>query len=161
MPDFFRPCLLSIVIASLAVTGVAHAQEIYKWKNQDGTTHYSERPPLSELSSVEMFEVQLQEPVGLKPDDSYRSALELANSLQAGRLEREKLRLEKERLAQQNRQVQLDAQRYNETYRSQNYNDYSYYYPYRPRHPRPPHHGKPHPPRGQGSNVTNRVYLGR
>lgn len=158
----FPPYLLCIVIASLVVTGTVHAEDIYKWSDQDGTTHYGELPPPLEFSSFEVLEIQLQQPVSSSGDDDYRSALEVANSLQSDRLEREKLRLEKDRLAQQDRQTRLEAQRYNDTYQSQNYNG-RYYYPYRA-YPRPPYHGKPHPrpPQGQqGSSVKKRVYLGR
>ena len=155
--------LLCVAIASLVVAGTAHAQEVYKWTDQSGTTHYGELPPPLEFSSFEVLEVQLQEPVSANGDESYRAALAVANSLQADRLEREKLRLEKDRLAQQERQARWEAQRYNETYRSQNYND-GYYYPYR-RYPHRPYYGKPnhpqYPMQGQGSSVKKRVYLGR
>lgn len=156
-----RPYLLCIVIAGLAVTGSARAEEIYKWKDQSGTTHYVELPPPLEFSSFEVLDVRLQEPVGSGAGGDYRSALAVANNLQAARLAREKLRLEKDRLAQQERQTQLEAQRYDETYRSQNYYG-GYYYPYRP-YRRPPYHGKPHPrpPQGHGSSVQKRVHLGR
>jgi hypothetical protein len=152
-------------VAGILAAGIASAGGIYKWQDQKGTTHYSERPPAVELSSVEVLDVEPAGTVTPAPE-SYRSALELANSLQAGRLEREKLRLERARLAQEERRARLDADRYYGTAQTRYY--YGGYIPYRT-HPGRPHHGKPHPrpPPAQhpGSypevSVPKRVYPGR
>jgi len=161
MSGAIHNCRICVAIAFLAVMGTASAQDIYKWQDQSGTTHYGEIPPPMEFSSFEVLEVQLEEPAG-PVVESYRSALELANSLQADRLEREKLRLEREKLLQQDRQARLEAQRYNDTYQTRYY--YGGYYPHRS-YPRPPHYGKPHPRPPQasypGTSVPKRVYLGR
>ena len=162
MSGAIHNCRIFLAIAGLAVIGTVSAQEIYKWQDQKGTTHYGEIPPPMVFSSFEVLEVQLEEPAAGPVVESYRSALELANSLQADRLEREKLRLERERLLQQDRQARLEAQRYNDTYQTRYY--YGGYYPYRS-YPRPPHYGKPHPRPPQasypGTSVPKRVYLGR
>jgi len=166
MSGAIHNCRIFLAIAGLAVIGTVSAQEIYKWQDQKGTTHYGEIPPPMEFSRFEVLDVRLEEPA--RPvAESYRSALELANNLQADRLEREKLRLEREKLLQQDRQARLEAQRYNDTYQSRYYN--GGYYPYRS-YSRPPHSGKPHPrpprthpPRASypGTSVPKRVYLGR
>ena len=166
MSGTIHHCWVCFAVASIAVTGTASAQEIYKWQDRKGTTHYSEMPPPMELSGFEVLEVQLAEPVSLVAED-YRSTLELANSLQAGRLERERLRLERDKLVQEDRRSRLEAERYNDTYQTRYYN--GGYYPYRS-YPRPPHYGKPHhrPPKANpphasypGSSVPKRVYPGR
>jgi len=166
MSGAIHNCRICLAIAGLAIIGTVSAQDIYKWQDQKGTTHYGEIPPPMEFSSFEVLEVQLEEPA--RPvAESYRSALELANNLQADRLEREKMRLEREKLLQQDRQARLEAQRYNDTYQTRYYN--GGYYPYRS-YSRPPHSGKPHPrpPRTHppqasypGTSVPKRVYLGR
>ena len=166
MSGAIHNCRIFLAIAGLAVIGTVSAQDIYKWQDQKGTTHYGESPPPMEFSRFEVLDVRLEEPA--RPvAESYRSALELANNLQADRLEREKLRLEREKLLQQDRQARLEAQRYNDTYQSRYYN--GGYYPYRS-YSRPPHSGKPHPrpprthpPRASypGTSVPKRVYLGR
>ena len=166
MSGAIHNCRIFLAIAGLAVIGTVSAQDIYKWQDQKGTTHYGEIPPPMEFSRFEVLDVRLEEPA--RPvAESYRSALELANNLQADRLEREKLRLEREKLLQQDRQARLEAQRYNDTYQSRYYN--GGYYPYRS-YSRPPHSGKPHPrpprthpPRASypGTSVPKRVYLGR
>ena len=161
MSGAIHNCQICLAIAGLAVSGAVSAQDIYKWQDQKGTTHYGEIPPPMGFSSFEVLEVPPAEPA--RPlVESYRSALELANSLQADRLERERLRLERQKLLRQDRQALLEAQRYNDTYQSRYY--YGGYYPYRS-YPRPPHSGKPHPrpPRASypGTSVPKRVYLGR
>ena len=161
MSGAIHNCRICVAIACLVFLGTVSAQDIYKWQDQQGTTHYGEIPPPMEFSSFEVLEVQLEEPAG-PVVESYRSALELANSLQADRLEREKLRLEREKLLQQDRQARLEAQRYNDTYQTRYYN--GGYYPYRS-YSHPPHSGKPHPRPPQasypGTSVPKRVYLGR
>ena len=147
----------------MAVPGAVAGQDIYKWQDAQGTTHYSEVPPPVEFSSFEVVDVPAA-PGNEYAAGDYRAALEMANSLQAGRLQREKLRLEQERLARQEQQARLEAQRYNQTYRSP-YNDSYYLYRY-PAYAKPPYHRPrpPHyPPSGQvpPGSVQKRVYVGR
>jgi len=166
MSGAIHRCRIGIVVASIALVGAASAQDIYKWQDRKGMTHYSENPPPMGFSSFEVLEVQLVEPVSLVAKD-YRSTLELANSLQAGRLEREKLRLERDRLVKEDRRARLEAERYYDTYQTRYYN--GGYYPYRS-YPRRPYSGKPHhrPPKAHppqasypGASVPKRVYPGR
>lgn len=154
-----------IGIVGILIAGIASAGDIYKWQDHEGIVHYSELPPALELSSVEVLTVKPAGTVTPAPE-SYHSALELANSLQAGRLEREKLRLERARLAQEERRARLDADRYYGTSQTRYY--FGGYIPYRS-HPGRPHHGKPHPrpPSAHrpgaypGVSVPKRVYPGR
>lgn len=149
--------------------GSAHvyAQEIFKWVDEEGITHFSEQPPEVALASLEILEV-VSRPATPSPAGDIRTTLEVANDMQAGRLERERLRLEKQKLEQQNRQARLDAMRYDEAYRSAYY--YGPYWGY-PRHrrsyghhrgyPKQPYAGH-RPPHGQyqggGGSVPRRVF---
>ena len=36
---------LAVLAVLLAVAGFAHAGEVYKWKDANGATHYSQKPP--------------------------------------------------------------------------------------------------------------------
>lgn len=155
-----------IAITGSVVCATVAAEDIYKWQDLTGTTHYSEMPPPVELSSFEVLEVERAGPASPVAED-YRSALELANSLQAGRLEREKLRLERDKLAQEERRARLETERYYDTNQTRYY--YGGYYPYRTYSHRP-YYGKPHPrpPKAHapgrsypGVSVPKRVYPGR
>lgn len=160
---------LAVLLGCLAVT-TANAQEIYKWVDASGETHYSEVPPETSLSGLEVLEVT-GPAAESRPAPDYERALEVANSMQADRLERERLRLEKRKLEQLARQAELDARRYDEAYRSQAYVWPYYGYGYG-HYPRPPY-GKPpgyhRPPPGQGAPhgpypgtyVPKRVYINR
>jgi Domain of unknown function (DUF4124) len=75
-------------------SAVAMAGEIYKWVTPDGVTHFSESAPEAALASVEVIELEVAEPVQTAPRD-YRSMLEVAESIEASRLARERLRLER------------------------------------------------------------------
>ena len=159
-------CWVCIAVVGISAVSGASARDIYTWQDRKGTTHFSEIPPPMGFSSFEVLEVRLAEPVSRVGQD-YRSALELANSLQAARLEREKLRLERDKLLHEERRARLEAERYYDTYQTRYF--YGGYYPYGA-HPRPPHYGKPHPrpptaypPQASypGSSVPKRVYPGR
>lgn len=163
------PVVIVSALSMAASADIAVGQDIYKWQDADGTTHYSEVPPPIEFSTFEVLDVEEVQSNDPEPGD-YRAALEMANSLERGRLKREKLRLEQDRLAQQEREMRLESQRYYQTYRTP-YNDSYYLYSY-PGYVRPPHYrpGPPgyrppgqrppgqRPPRG---SVQKRVYVGR
>jgi hypothetical protein len=165
-----RHALLTVLSSSLLYTP-AVAEEIYKWVDEHGATHYGETLPTGDVASVEVLEVTpAAAPLQAAPRD-YRSTLDIANRMQADRLERERLRLEREKLRQQQREAEFEQQRFNDTYPPAAYGVPYYGYPRRP-YPRPPYYGKypgyPSPPYGQhppgryrAPDVPKRVYLDR
>ena len=40
-----KPALAAAIVACAALAGVAHAVDVYKWKDGQGVVHYGERPP--------------------------------------------------------------------------------------------------------------------
>lgn len=40
-----RVLMVSLALAALSGYGVAHAQQVYKWVDAAGTTHYTDQPP--------------------------------------------------------------------------------------------------------------------
>ncbi|MGW8311175.1 MAG: DUF4124 domain-containing protein [Thiogranum sp.] len=153
----FAP-LIGLVVLNLP----ADAREIYKWVAPDGTTQYGEVLPDASIGGFEVLEVLPAPPPPPSAVGDYRSALELADKLEAARLARERLRLERERLSLQQRRTQLDEA-------ASDAEPAPYYvplYPYARRPFRPPPyagHPRPHPPwrppRGR-NEVPMRVYPG-
>lgn len=95
------------------------ADPIYKWEGPDGVTHYSETPPAAAADvNLEVLELSPRPPSQPGDTSDYRSALDVADSLQAARLERERLRLKRQRSLAQAREArqearqQLEAPRY-------------------------------------------------
>lgn len=87
------------------------ADPIYKWKGLDGVTHYSETPPAAATGvNPEVLELSPLPPSQPADPADYRALLEVADSLQAARLEREHLRLERRRAASGSRKSQQEAQ---------------------------------------------------
>lgn len=140
------------------VTMPLPAAELYKWISEDGSTHYSEHLPSGEVAAFEVLQIVPPIPVPEPRAFSYRSVLDLAASLQADRLARERLRLEKEKLRQQARLAREAQARYDEVYSPTSYIVPYYGYHHRT-YPRPsyqrkyPGHSPPY--------VPKRVYLDR
>jgi hypothetical protein len=125
-----------MVMGSALASPVLAGAEVYKWIGPDGITHYSESAPGPQSPVVETLEfADVASPAGVPPD--YRAALEVAKDLEAGRLERERLRLERRRLWQEQAQAAAREQRqYPESTRY--YPVYPYYHRYLRKQPRPP-----------------------
>ncbi len=83
-------------IMALFSAGAA-AGEIYKWVTPDGVTHFSETPPAAAVASLEVVELDVAPP-GQPAPGGYQSVLDVARSIEASRLERERLQLEKRKL---------------------------------------------------------------
>ncbi|MCO6412298.1 MAG: DUF4124 domain-containing protein [Thiogranum sp.] len=131
MKRFILPLAAGLGTVIAQFGALANADEIYRWVTPDGVTHFSESAPEAELASVEVFDLEVAEPVQTAPRD-YRSMLEVANSIEAGRLERERLRLEQRRLDREQRAAEISTAE-----------DYAapaarIYYPLYPGHRRPP-----------------------
>lgn len=143
------------------------AVEIYKWAGPGGVTHYAESPPDSDLASLEVLNVVVVESSSPAIAD-YQSVLDVASSIEASRLKRERARLEREKLVLQARQQRLAQQQYYDNTSGANV----YYLPYsRGRHhykPDPHNYGRhpvpaPHNNGGQSHNgsAPGRVNLSR
>ncbi len=95
-------CTLRCAAISLALlistTGRAESIEIYKWVSPDGVTHFSETRPAGVAGRIDTLKIAAPEPTTTRPD-RYQSLLEVADSIEASRLERERLRLEQRRQA--------------------------------------------------------------
>jgi len=150
----------------------AHAAEIYKWTGADGVTHYAAAPPEADLAGLEVLEVTAATPA-VTPVANYQTVLDVAGSIEASRLARERARLEREKLRLQERRLAAQ-QAYRE---DRDTGDGVYYLPYyryhRPYKPHGPHRTlKPYPyrygqlpspaPHSNGSQSPGaRVYLSR
>ena len=133
---------LSIVSLWLA-TGLA-ADPIYKWEGPEGVMHFSETPPAASAEvHYEVLEFPPPPPSGQPRDTAdYRSALDVADSLQAARLERERLRLERRR-ATESREIRREPP---QAYEEPRYVAPWFVHPHRFRpHPGPGRHAQPHP----------------
>jgi len=155
--------LLLLTGTGLALSAApAAAVEIYKWVDEDGSTHYSESLPTGEFAGLEILEARPSVPRSPAAANDYQSTLEVAASLQADRLERERVRLEKDKLRQQERRAREEVQRLNNAYAAPSYLVPYYRYPYRPYpHPRPPYAVQPPPGHYPAPTVPKRVYIGR
>lgn len=140
MKRFILPLAGALGMVISQFSAVAGADEIYKWVTADGVTHFSESAPEAALASVEVIELEVAEPVQTTPRD-YRSMLEVAKSIEASRLEREHLRLEKRQLERGQRSPAAST---GEDYAAPAARNY---YPFYPDYRRPPHnrhlHDKP------------------
>lgn len=163
--QLFRLSVPALALAFCCAAPV-EAREIYKWVSKDGTTHYGESLPETDVAGVEVLQVVPAETV--KSAQDYRSTLELADSLQAARLARERLRLERERLRLERNRLQEEQERWNESaepyyippypgygyrpYRRPPYAGHHPWYPGPPQGPRPGAHPRPY-------QVPKRVYV--
>jgi hypothetical protein len=155
-------------VCLLALPSLEAATTVYKWVDAEGSTHYSEAPPVAAFSSVEIMElVPVASPGSERPD--YRSTLEIANSMQADRLARERLRLEQLQLQQA---IAAEQKRQYASQQEVTSGGPYYGYPYFPYAPLPPYPGPRPPylppggghfppmyPAGPGA-IPKRVYLG-
>lgn len=161
MKHVSTPCaFFYLAVFSVLSSGLVHAAAVYKWVDAEGVTWYSEKPPVTELASLEVTRIAIDT---RSPEvaGNLQSVLDVADSIEASRLQRERARREKERLVLKQRQLQQQsafaAQPYNNTYGV-------WYAPYY-RHsvnPYPPYYGRPPAPmpRPRGT-PPGRVTLGR
>ena len=164
MQQFVRLCAIScLVVCGMLSSGQVYAAAVYKWVDAEGVTWFSEEPPVTELASVEVTRVAIDDYTPEVASD-LQSVIDVANSIEASRLERERARREKQRLMLKQRQLQQQS-----AYTGQPYNNsYSVwyappYYPVRPRppHARPPGARPPAPTPYPGGTPPGRVTLGR
>ena len=104
--------ILTGLLSCFLVPLGGNAAELFKWRDADGVTHYSDDPPpasVTEFKSLEFPDSSVSGPQtspGASADADYFSVINQAKRMEASRLERERLRLEKEKLRQQQRAQQ-------------------------------------------------------
>jgi hypothetical protein len=101
--------------ALLMLPAAIAAQEgrLYKWQDEQGRVHYSDRPPRDDASSVEVRPLPRQGPAVERPEDDYYSVENQARRMEQQRKAREAARKEAEekRRAEQRRKAELQATR--------------------------------------------------
>lgn len=144
------PVILTLVLSALAL---AESPVIYKSVDEQGRVTYSSEPV---QGAVKVEEVQTTPAPPVQETDNARdrteSMMDMANELEQGRLQKEKLRteqqLQQQRLAQQQAQLEQQQKLLEEMQQYNNGWAGGVYWPYPPAgkpFPRPPH--KPRPPR--------------
>ena len=104
--NFFGTIILTGLLSCLPFPQGINAAELFKWLDADGVTHYSDEPPpksVSEFKSLEFRESSVSGPrasSGASAEADYFSVINQAKRMEASRLERERLRLEKEKLVE-------------------------------------------------------------
>lgn len=90
-----------VLYLSCAMGKPAAAVDVYRWVSPDGVTHFSEVRPPAYTGGVQSMMLTPAPAMSGIPAERYRAMLEVAEEIQAGRIERERLRLERERLTRQ------------------------------------------------------------
>jgi len=89
-----------VLLSGLLGGTVLAADQVYRWLDADGVTHFSQRPPPPGAAGVSVQ----QAPTYAAPPDptaDYWSVTNQAQRMEASRLAQEKLRLEQQRLRQE------------------------------------------------------------
>ncbi len=142
----YRLPIQMLLVSMLCITGyTTHAAEVYKWTGADGSTHYSQTPPVTRPASIEKLSISVHTPEAVEAT-GLQTTLEVAKQLEVSRLERERLRLER-RKAHLEKQKLLAEQAAREQRQAER--GPVYYLPViqRPHRPHKPFHHKPHPHR--------------
>ena len=58
---------IALFLAGLAVTLVAHSQEIYRWVDKDGVVHYSDQPDSPDAKLIDVIESNSYEAADAAP----------------------------------------------------------------------------------------------
>jgi len=64
---------IALILAGLAVTLVAHSQEIYRWVDKDGVVHYSDQPDSPNAELIDVIESNSYESADAAPAPGYDS----------------------------------------------------------------------------------------
>lgn len=128
-------------------TGLAEAEEVYRWVDADGVVHFSDKPPASAQAGVTTMAVDSQPPASYDPDEDRYNVEATAARTQA-------LRDEQAQAREARRQQNATAPSVVQYPQSQAYAvDYGYLPPYNrpgfrpPLRPRPPPPSRPEPER--------------
>ncbi len=129
-----QTALLSMLL--MLMNPAAAIEEVYKWVDTEGATHYGQTPPDILPASLEKVILAEHNPIPTEPSN-IQATLDVAKQLEISRLERERFRLEKKKAnTEKLKALQAQQTAYNENRRY--YGGYSSYYP--------PYYGRPHKP---------------
>lgn len=150
------PIYLILFSVLLVFTGPAAAiEEVYKWVDTEGATHYGQTPPAVQPASIEKVLLAAHNPDTITQPD-IQATLAVAKQLEISRLERERFRLEKKKVQiEQLKALQAEQTAYTESRRYYGYSSSAYYPPYygRPHRPHQPH--KPYQPNPHKPNLSH------
>ncbi len=139
-----QTALLSILL--VLMNPASAIEEVYKWVDTDGATHYGETPPAIHPASIQKVTLAEHNPETITPPN-IQATLDVAKQLEISRLERERFRLEKKKAnTEKLRALQAQQTAYNGNRRYYGGGYSSYYPPYYGRPHRPYHPIKPHKP---------------
>jgi hypothetical protein len=124
------------LIGMLVLSAPGACEEVYKWIDRNGVTHFSGTPPPAEFAGVEVIELSDLPPASPRAAADYQAMLDVAASIEQSRLQRQRLRLEQQRLA---REAALARDRYEPPVSERSYAVQGLYYPRHYRYPLPRH----------------------
>jgi len=139
------PIQIILLSTLLVFTNPAAAiEEVYKWIDKEGITHYGQTPPVTQPASIEKVILAKHNPEPVE-QANLQQTLDVAKQLETSRLERARFRLERKKAhTEKLKALQAQQTAYNESRRYYGYS--SYYPPYYGRPHKPYHPAKPHKP---------------
>ena len=140
--------LLSILLL-LPIAGFS-ADQAYTWIDENGTTHFSEEPPLDEAIPAEKIDLLPAPSAGnIDADNDFYSVVNQADRMERKRLENEKLTAERLQTEIEAATETSEAQTTSQTPDQKDTQEYTRFYPGYPKQmyngQRHPHNNKPHP----------------
>lgn len=101
----FKVTAQTILVLGLGLqAGALAADEIYRWVDDDGVVHFSDKPPASQGASVETVDVEIRQPAGGQSGEDIYNIEATAERMQAIRKSYEderQARRERQRAASQ------------------------------------------------------------
>lgn len=135
LPHFLPLFLLAICLSYIVLTPL-YAQQIYKWTDENGSVHYSDRPDPDAQTEQIFIKPSKESTQDKNPDETLKRLQATTTDLEAGRQQREAAReKEQERLRKLSEQ---NGQQEKETDKRESNRDRWYYGRYPPRPIQPP-----------------------
>lgn len=123
----------------------AAIEEVYKWVDTKGATHYGQAPPVTQPASIEKITLAEHNPETIV-QPNIQATLDVAKQLEISRLARERFRLEKKKAhTEKLKALQAQQATYNQSRWGYGYSSYNRPYygrPHKPYHPARPHKSK-------------------
>ncbi len=146
---FSKSLRLFALIGGALTALAAGAEQVYRWVDDNGITHFSQQPPPPGVSGLSVNEIPASQPPAVDPAADYWSITNQVQRLEASRVALEQRRIEQKKLriemAEAQRRQAEAAQDYAEPYeRTLIYPAYGYRYSYYPHvYPRVGHGFRP------------------
>lgn len=143
IPTFFVVTIFFIVSLS------AYADQVHKWVDEKGVTHYSDKAPTSSTTQITLIEVPAKHTSAIDVEKDYYSITNQWMRIHEERLEREKIKLERAKLKAVQRPPTPQVVYLNEPNEDRYVVGYPYFYHrkhkyYRNRHGSNKHYGDKH-----------------